>query len=48
MGTAASASAVTVSTTELEGENEVPVLGDLDGGGYSTVTPFPKREWSAT
>ena len=42
MGTAASASAVTVSTTELEGENEVPVLGDLDGGGYSTVIAIPE------
>ncbi len=42
MGTAASASAVTVSTTELQGENEVPTLGDLDGRGYATVIAIPE------
>lgn len=42
MGTAASASAVTVSTTELQGENEVPTLGDLDGRGHATVIAIPE------
>ena len=42
VGSAASASAVGVFTTDLEGESEVPRRGDLDGTGYATVIAIPE------
>lgn len=42
VGAAGSASAAEVFFTELEGEQEVPKLGDLDGSGFAVVVAVPE------
>ena len=41
-GSAGAASAVEVFTTQLQGEEEVPVRGDLDGSGFAVVAAIPE------
>ena len=41
-GLAGPASAAEVFTTELQGEEEVPVRGDLDGSGFAVVVAIPE------
>jgi hypothetical protein len=41
-GLAGPASAAEVFTTELQGEEEVPIRGDLDGSGYAVVVAIPE------
>ncbi len=42
VGLAGPASAAEVFTTELQGEEEVPVRGDLDGSGFAVVVAVPE------
>ncbi|MDQ4131705.1 MAG: CHRD domain-containing protein [Actinomycetota bacterium] len=42
VGLAGPASAAEVFTTELQGEEEVPVRGDLDGSGFAVVAAIPE------
>ena len=42
VGSAGAASAVQVFTTQLEGEEEVPRPGDLDGSGFAVVAVAPE------
>ena len=42
VGLAAPASAAEVFTTDLQGEEEVPRLGDLDGSGFAVVVAIPE------
>ena len=42
LGSAGAASAAEVFFTELRGEEEVPVRGDLDGGGFAVVAAIPE------
>ena len=42
VGLAGSASAAEVFTTELQGEEEVPTRGDLDGSGFAVVVAVPE------
>ena len=41
-GSVGAASAAEVFTTELQGEEEVPTLGDLDGSGFAVVVAIPE------
>ena len=41
IGSVGAASAAEVFTTELQGEEEVPTLGDLDGTGFAVVVAVP-------
>ena len=42
LGSAGAASAAEVFFTELQGEEEVPVRGDLDGRGFAVVAAIPE------
>ncbi|MDQ3642473.1 MAG: CHRD domain-containing protein [Actinomycetota bacterium] len=42
IGSAGAASAAEVFTAELQGEEEVPVRGDLDGTGFAVVAAIPE------
>lgn len=42
IGSAGAASAAEVFFTELQGEEERPVLGDLDGSGFAVVAAIPE------
>ena len=42
IGSAGAASAAEVFFTELQGEEEVPVRGDLDGTGFAVVAAIPE------
>ncbi len=42
VGSAGTASAAEIFFTQLQGENERPVLGDLDGTGFATVAAIPE------
>ena len=42
LGSAGAASAAEVFFTELQGEEEVPVRGDLDGRGFAVVVAIPE------
>ena len=42
VGLAGPASAAEVFFTELQGEEEVPVRGDLDGSGFAVVVAIPE------
>ncbi len=42
VGSAGAASAAEVFFTELQGEEEVPVRGDLDGSGFAVVAAIPE------